>query len=123
MDKIAMLIAEGANELSIPCMWFCSLADGVNFVSKFLGEPTTWTPDKAIWNWKTVEKGFKIPDGVDFNGFDWKAFREKSPECKSEILGNAYRLFTSYYDGCGGVGTITLTMVSSATPFVAWNLD
>ena len=101
--SLAALVARGPNDIMIPSLVFSSLEKGLEECKKILGEDykTHDISGKTMYQWHLLKK-------------------EKKYKIDKEITD---QLFTSYYDGCGGIEAVVLREVDEGTPFVAWNLD
>ena len=93
MEKVTMLMAQGGNELEIPCRVMKSVEEARNFCKELELEPLG-----------DSEMRYGLPD-LDEN---------------SEL---AEKIFTSYYGGCGGAYVIIIKEVGFNEALVSWDLD
>lgn len=101
-EKVCVLIAHGPNSVTVPCRIFPSQEAGKEFMVQNFGIPKKWD--------KTEKKYVEDPQG-----WSWPIQKEDE-----EKLG---ALFAFYYDGCGGVGGLSLKSVAFNSVFVGWDLD
>ena len=99
MNKVAVLIAFGANSIEIPCRLFEDLKTGKQICDKIFGMEGELSKSE---NTVTYKKDLEDDDK------DW-AISEQ--------------LFTNFYYGCGGAYVFELKEVAFDTKFVGFNLD
>jgi hypothetical protein len=90
-----VLIGLGANDLKIPALVFA---------------------DRDSAQLKCIEIFGHAPDGIGRNGRYYWNIKDGDQE-------TPLKMYTSYYDGCGGVYRAELREVIPGTPFVPFNLD
>jgi hypothetical protein len=90
------LIGQGTNDLEIPAMFFSSKEAALTKCQEIFGTEGRVRKDGSL-SWKI---------GEDKDGY---------------AIVN--RMYTSYYDGCGGCYDAKLIEIADGTPFVSWNLD
>ena len=98
MNKVAVLIACGGNDLEVPCRLFEDLETGKQICDKILG----------------VEGEILKSGSIRYN---------KDLEDDDEDGVISKQLFTRFYYGCGGVYTLILTEVPFNTKFIGFDLD
>lgn len=91
------VIAHGGNSLEIPCLTFERKEHAENFLTDVFGQP-----EVVSWG----------------DGKNWG-----SDKTETEMARLMDRIFTSYYDGCGGVDFFTVRKVRHSIPFVCFDLD
>jgi hypothetical protein len=118
MPNIAVLIADGPNQVEVPCMFFEDFDTGLQRVTEMLsGQPpiqkvidrgpfsgrraATWEVD--------IQRGEGGWDGI--------------PYTPPDEANDALAFFLHYYDGCGGVGAFTLLEAEFGERLVGFNLD
>jgi len=98
MDKVAVLIAVGGNDIMIPCRIFEDLETGKQICDKIL------------------DMEGKLSKSGDIR-------YEKDLESDDEGGVISEQLFTHFYYGCGGVYPLILREVPFNTKFVGFDLD
>lgn len=101
MSSFAVIIAEGPNDVRVPCLIFQRLAEAKAYMEKFGLQSGTWQG----FNWVESKDGLSYL--VDE---DW-------------IEENSSHFFTDYYGGCGEVNSFTIEVVAPGEKFVGWDLD
>lgn len=97
MSKVTVLIAEGANDLSIPCRIFPNMEVAKIVCDGIFGIEGETKPECVVYK-------------VNLEG-------EEEPWPISK------QLFTHFYYGCGGPDVFVLTEVEFDTKFVGFDLD
>lgn len=101
MNKIAVLIAVGGNDLMVPCRIFGDLETGREICDKIL------------------DMEGKLVESEDSIKYEYEIELENDHE--NDTI--AERLFTHFYFGCGGVYSLILQEVAFDTKFVGFDLD
>ena len=98
--KVAVLIAEGDNELMIPCRIFENIVKGRVACDKIFGEPKNIRDSGTIVYERYLEAKQYDPEGVI-----------------------SKTLFTSHYYGNGGPYRFLLSVIPFNKAFIGWDLD
>lgn len=126
--SIAVLIANGGNSVKVPCMFWSDIETArkeTNAIFGDSGEDNAWNVDcgprdgeeeTLVVIPKVVSKLYKAKKYNEANEY----VKKHSVEFKTIPV---KRLFTSYYDECGGVVGFSLRVVEEGKPFVGFDLD
>lgn len=128
MSKIAVLKAIGPNSVVVIPMVFANIGEGEKFMDQIFANyegqsfrwRTGWDKEKrqAIYqDGPAVKKSNEEKDGLARIGYN---VHDSLMENDSPIFD---RIFTSYYDGCGGVSYIVLEEVEFGVPLCGFSLD
>jgi len=98
MNKVVVLIADGPNEVRVPCRIFPDMDTAKDRCDEIFGMEAKLTKSGNVIYDKDLE-------------------REEDPYPISN------ELFTSFYYGCGGAYRFSLAEVDFDTKFVGFNLD
>jgi hypothetical protein len=92
------LIANGPNGLEVPCMFFNTEKEAVDYLKDNGVTPNEWLPQHVYHEPREDEKGNRLP-------IFWDAF------------------FKSYYGGCGDVDSFSIKEIEVGKPLLRWDLD
>jgi dTDP-glucose pyrophosphorylase len=129
--KIAVLIADGPNEVEITSMVFSSIEKGLAKVKEITGKDMEFSHGQKEWRLDIadllekeadIEKELykKFRSNKDDDNIHEKVYKEK------ERLGHTCltnKLFTYYNGGCGEMWNLRLKEVEEGTPFCCFDLD
>ena len=99
MDKVVVLIAHGANDISVPCRLFENMDIGRSRCDEIFS---------AIGVEGQIDENGSVRYNVDLEKVD-KSISEE--------------LFTYFYYGCGGVYGLVLKEIPFDTKFIGFDLD
>jgi len=111
--SVFALIAQGPNRLFVPCMFFKTLEEGLEFCRKVFPEEERvprMTPEYLASRWGVREA---YEDGEDYLFSVTRDWLEENWES----------LFFGYYGGCGWPGGFLLREVPFGERLFHWDLD
>ena len=97
---IWVLVAQGTNQLKIPALVWTDGGKALDDCKELFGDKFTQAED---------EKGCA--------SFRWVPTDDEFPKAVTK------KVFTRYYNGCGGCEAVKLMCVAEGQPFVHWDLD
>jgi hypothetical protein len=124
-NKVAVLKGIGPNEIVIISMVFASLNDGI----KFMDDVVDKFREIQVPSWRVkgeMVSAIQTQSKIAKNGnksviYDiHESLLGSTDEETHEILD---KIFTSYYDGCGGVFNFIIEEAEFGVPLCGFNLD
>jgi hypothetical protein len=127
VNFVSVLIAEGPNDVCIPCRIYNLPIDEAKIkCEELLGVNARYLDygNNEFYSFQNEEWQRQVPfEDWDEESQEYILERWERPVDLTFMTVFARKLFTNYYDGCGGVYSFRLEEVKCDSVFIGWNLD